>query len=103
MMRRIGCRHYLDVLNAELRGWACSMTETVTAKLSAPVAIRVKSRVMQSAPSYPDWKAPAEDGKTLIWPDAGGNRFRRPTRIKTHFHPTKRSASAGFPLNELRR
>lgn len=23
----------------------------------------------QSAPSYPDWKAPAEDGETLLWPD----------------------------------
>src|SRR5207253_3163318 len=24
---------------------------------------------MESASSYPDWKAPAEDGKTLIWPE----------------------------------
>jgi hypothetical protein len=57
---------------------------------------------MESASSYPDWKAPAEDGKTLIWPEPGeinsqtlANHKRLSSNDSVHIN--------GIPLNELRR
>ena len=57
---------------------------------------------MQSALSYPDWKAPAEDGKFLIWPE--------PTEIISQTQSNQNQLSSndrvrisGVPLNELRR
>jgi hypothetical protein len=57
---------------------------------------------MESALSYPDWKAPAEDGKTLIWPE--------PAQIVSQTRENLKALSSndsvrvsGIPLNELRR
>jgi hypothetical protein len=56
---------------------------------------------MQSAPSYPDWKAPAEDGKTLIWPDPAAIVSQTEDNLKRL--STNETRIGGLPLNELRR
>ncbi|HEX3358397.1 MAG TPA: hypothetical protein VHS31_15595 [Tepidisphaeraceae bacterium] len=56
---------------------------------------------MQSALSYPDWKAPAEDGKTLIWPDNAA--ILSQTRENLKRLSTTEVRIGGLPLNELRR
>jgi len=55
-----------------------------------------------AALSYPDWKAPAEDGKFLIWPE--------PSQIVSQTLANQKQLSSsdqirisGIPLNELRR
>jgi hypothetical protein len=57
---------------------------------------------MQVTATYPDWKAPAEDGKILIWPE--------PHEIVAQTRENQRALSSasdvrmsGVPLNELRR
>jgi hypothetical protein len=57
---------------------------------------------MQVTVTYPDWKAPAEDGKILIWPE--------PHEIIAQTHANQRALSSAsdvrisrIPLNELRR
>lgn len=56
---------------------------------------------MQSALRYPDWKAPAEDGKVLIWPEP--DQIVSQTRAN-HKRLTSddRTRISGIPLNELR-
>jgi hypothetical protein len=58
--------------------------------------------LMESAQSYPDWKAPAEDGQILIWPE--------PSEILSQTLQNHKQLSsnhsvrlAGVPLNELRK
>src|SRR3954451_20100197 len=56
---------------------------------------------MQSAQSYPDWKAPADDGKTLIWPEPGeilSQTRQNHKRLST----TDSVRINGIALNELR-
>src|SRR5437773_65851 len=54
-----------------------------------------------SARSYPDWKAPAEDGDILIWPDA---RTIASQALENHKNmATAETLVAGLPLRELRK
>src|SRR5262245_53071369 len=57
---------------------------------------------MKSAQPYPDWKAPAEDGKTLIWPEP--RELLQQTRENhKRLSSTDHIRISGIPLNELRR
>src|SRR3954469_11425488 len=57
---------------------------------------------MQSAPSYPDWKAPAEDGQFLIWPEPR-EIIAQTCANQKQLSSTNHIRIAGIPLNELRR
>ncbi len=50
---------------------------------------------------YPDWKAPAEDGKLLIWPAPG--ELLRQTRENLDRLSREQTQIQNIPLNEIRR
>src|SRR5438874_2071688 len=53
-----------------------------------------------SATTYPDWKAPAEDGQTLIWPETG--EILRQVRENHRRLSTADVRVANIPLAEIR-
>jgi hypothetical protein len=55
-----------------------------------------------SAPSYPDWKAPAEDGQILIWPEPG-QIFSDTRDNVSHLSKLSHATIGRVPLNEVRR
>jgi hypothetical protein len=55
----------------------------------------------RSAPRYPDWKAPAEDGKFLVWPEP--KQILADTQSnQTHLKSADQILISGIPLNKLR-
>src|SRR5262245_57361550 len=50
---------------------------------------------------YPDWKAPAEDGKLLIWPDPRELLWQ--TRANLDRLSREQTRLQNIPLNEIRR
>lgn len=61
----------------------------------------MESALRYPAPRYPDWKAPAEDGKVLIWPDP--KQILADT-VDNHrnLQSADRVLISGIPLNKLR-
>src|SRR6478672_10504375 len=53
-----------------------------------------------SAPTYPDWKAPAEDGKLLIWPEV--RELSEQTLANHRALSSAETRVQGLPLRDVR-